>query len=78
MSNILKTLRLVFPQPNRQAAKIMKIRADGLLDAETLFGGHSVLLRGSGFAVGASVFYDAKMGRILENAPDVKVVEIRV
>ncbi|WP_314343152.1 hypothetical protein [Simonsiella muelleri] len=78
MSNILKMLRLVFPQPNRQAAKIMKIRADGLLDAETLFGGHSVVLRGSGYVVGASVFYDAKTGRILENAPDVKVVEIRV
>lgn len=76
--NILKTLQSVFPQPNRQAAKITKIRADGALEAITLFGGYSVLLRGSGFAVGASVFYDAKTGRILENAPDVKVVEIRV
>ena len=76
--NILKTLQSVFPQQNRQAAKITKIRADGVLEAITLFGGYSVLLRGSGFAVGTSVFYDAKTGRILENAPDVKVVEIRV
>lgn len=78
MSNILKTLRSVFPQPNRQVAKIVKIRADGLLDAETLFGGHSVVLRGSGFAVGATVFYDANSGVVLESAPDVDIVEIRV
>ncbi|WP_314343114.1 hypothetical protein [Simonsiella muelleri] len=76
--NILKTLQSVFPQQNRQAAKITKIRADGAVEAVTLFGGHSVVLRGSGYVVGASVFYDAKTGRILENAPDVKVVEIRV
>ena len=76
--NILKTLQSVFPQPNRQAAKITKIRADGAVEAVTLFGGHSVVLRGLGYVVGASVFHDAKTGRILENAPDVKVVEIRV
>lgn len=76
--NILKTLQSVFPQPNRQAAKITKIRADGALEATTLFGGHSVVLRGSGYTVGASVFYDANTGQILETAPDVKVVEIRV
>lgn len=76
--NILKTLQSVFPQPNRQAAKITKIRADGALEATTLFGGHSVVLRGSGYAVGASVFYDVNTGQILDTAPDVKVVEIRV
>lgn len=76
--NILKTLQSVFPQPNRQAAKITKIRADGAVEAVTLFGGHSVVLRGLGYVVGASVFYDAKTGQVLEAAPDVKVVEIRV
>lgn len=76
--NLFKQLNALFPKPTRSVAKITHIRSDGTIEAETVFGKHKVLLRGQGYAVGQSVFYDAKTGRVLETAPNVGLVEMDV
>lgn len=76
--NLLRQFNALFPKPTRSVAKITHIRTDGTIEAETLFGKNQVLLRGSGYAVGQSVFYDAKTGQVLENAPNVGLIEIDI
>ncbi|MCG7655951.1 hypothetical protein [Wielerella bovis] len=76
--NLFKQLNVLFAKPTRSVAKITHIRSDGTLEAETVFGKNQVLLRGQGFAVGQSVFYDTKTGQVLESAPNVGLVEMDV
>lgn len=76
--NLLKQLNAIFPKPMRSVAKITDIRSDGTIEAETLFGKNQVLLRGGGYAVGQSVFYDVKTGQILEKSPNVGLIEMDI
>lgn len=76
--NLLRQFNALFPKPTRSVAQITHIRTDGTVVAQTLFGKHTVVLRGSGFAVGQKVFYDAKTGQVLENAPNVDLVEMDI
>lgn len=76
--NLFKQLNALFAKPTRSVGKITRIRTDGTIEAETVFGKHKVLLRGHGYVVGQSVFYDAKTGQVLETAPNVGLVEMDV
>ena len=75
--NLLQQFEAVFPQQNTQTAKIVRALNNGY-EAQTLFGSHTVLLRGTGYDVAQNVFYNAKTGNIIAPAPNVDVIEIDV
>lgn len=75
--NLLERLRGVLHTEHRAVAVIKAPKGTGMWSGET--GSKTpVVLYGHGYAVGQTVFYDAKDGRIIEPAPDLKVVDIRV
>lgn len=76
--NILQRLRAVLPQQRRVLAKITAPKGTGAYQAQTASGDGHLILYGTGYTVGQQVFYDMDTLRILEVAPDLKVVTIRV
>jgi hypothetical protein len=74
--NYLAQFQAVFNQELKSVAKITQIINDNQYWGET---NHiAVKLYGKGYAVGQTVFYNAKTGEILETAPDLDMVELVV
>lgn len=76
--NILQQLRAVLPHETRAVAKLTAPKGNGAWTAQTTAGKAAVVLYGTGYQVGQTVFYDVSTGRILEIAPDLTVIEIDV
>lgn len=74
--DFLSRFQAVFNAQHRQVAKITAKTATGY--AARTHAGETVMLKGSGYDVGANVFYDAYTAEILDGAPDLRVVELRV
>ena len=75
--NYLQQFQSVFRAQKRGVAKlIVQHRADSWQGQTAA--GVVVQLTGAGYTAGQIVFYDVYSGRILETAPDVQVVELKV
>lgn len=77
MLNLYAQLTALYPQPIRAVAKITAEQTGGYL-ARTTAGNSPLFLKGTGYTVGQTVFYDTKTGQILETAPDLVVVDLAV
>ncbi|WII91776.1 hypothetical protein [Kingella negevensis] len=74
--NLLQQFNAIFKNETRSVAKITVKTETGYI-AQTQ-SGNEVRLRGSSYNVGDNVFYERSTGAILETAPDLPLVELRV
>lgn len=74
--NLLQQFQAIFKNETRSVAKITATQAGGYLGQTTAK--NPVTLKGAGYTVGQTVFYDTQTGQILEVAPDLELVELSV
>lgn len=77
MLDLYAQLIALYPQPIRAVAKITAEQTGGYL-ARITAGNKQLSLKGTGYTVGQTVFYDTQTGQILETAPDLVVVDLVV
>lgn len=77
MNNLYTQLIAIHPQPHRAVAKLTVKKAQGYL-AQTTAGKQPIALKGNGYEIGQTVFYDTQTAQILETAPDLSVIDIPV
>lgn len=76
--NVLQQFRDVFKQEKRAVARLVVQQSNDTWQGETSSGKQLVVLVGTGYKVGQTVFYDMTTRRILETAPDLEVVDLVV
>ena len=76
MSQLYDQLTALHPQPHRAIAKLLVKKAQGYL-AQTS-SKQPIALKGAGYEIGQTVFYNTQNAQILEAAPDLSVQDIPV
>ena len=76
--NLLKQFQNILDREHRAVAQLKTDKGNDMWLASSVSGGGEVLIKGSGYEQGDTVFYNARNGEILEKAAAVRVVELRV